>query len=85
MILYTVKDNKSGKFDRPFPMVNDQVALRGFKTLCSDTNTECGKYPEDFEIYRIGVLDEDTGIVTPDVTFLAVGSNLIGGANNGNI
>lgn len=85
MILYAIKDNKSGKFDRPFPMINDQVAIRGFKTIVNDKNTEPGKYPEDFELYKVGEMSEDTGVVVSDVVFLVVGSNLVGGIKDGNV
>ena len=85
MRLYAVKDIKAGKFDRPFPMINDQVCMRSFRIMCNNKDTEFGQYPEDYDLYLVGELNEDTGVLTSNVQFIINGLGLVGGNESGNI
>lgn len=75
--VYAVKDDVSGSYNQPFLMVNDQIAVRGFKTLAEDTSTDIGKYPTDFSLYRLGEYDEKTGVILSNVEFLVTAINLL--------
>lgn len=75
--VYAVKDDVSSSFNQPFLMVNDQIAIRGFKTLAQDESTDIGKYPTDFSLYRLGQYDEKTGVILSDVEFLVTAINLL--------
>lgn len=85
MRLYAVKDIKAAKFDRPFPLINDQVCIRSFRVMCNNKETEFGQYPEDYDLYLVGELNEDTGELVSNVQFITNGQSLVGGVDNGNI
>lgn len=70
MKLYSVKDVKAASYFRPFPSVNDQVAIRDLKTLVNTNESEVAKYPEDYELWFLGEFDEKTGVITSDLKFL---------------
>lgn len=70
MRLYSVKDVKAASFFRPFPSVNDQVAIRDLKTLVNSEDSEISKYPEDYELWYIGEFDEKQGNLIPNQDFL---------------
>ena len=70
MRLYSIKDVKAASFDRPFPMPNDNVAIRSVKTLVNEPSQDLCKYPEDFELWYLGELDQATGLLIPGANFL---------------
>lgn len=79
MMLYSIKDAKSGNFANPFSSYNDQVAVRDFKILCKDKNPNnlVGAYPEDFDLFRVGSFDDKTGEIVPCCEFISNGSSLV--------
>lgn len=62
---YCAYDSKAGMFMRPFLMGSDAEAMRSFRTLVNDPDTMCGKYPGDFDLYRIGSYDDALGNIMP--------------------
>lgn len=79
MSIYAIRDLKAKKFQQPWLAINDEVAIRQFKTLCQDKSTLFGNYPEDFDLMKLGEYSEDNGSIASDVTSIANGSSLIGG------
>lgn len=63
--LYAIRDNKVG-FMAPYAQVNDEVAKRNFLTEKQQKNSMISIYPEDFELWKIGEMDEKTGIITQE-------------------
>lgn len=61
--LYSVKDTKVG-FARPFHQVNRDQALRSFKWLREDENSDINKAPGDYELWFVGYFDDATGIIS---------------------
>ena len=70
MKLYSVKDVKAASYFRPFPSVNDQVAIRDLKSLVNSKESEISNYPEDYELWYIGDFDEKIGTIVSDLNFL---------------
>ena len=60
MKLYTVKDRISAEYAPPFLARTDLSAIRTFQHMLQGDKIT---YAEDFELYRIGDFDVDTGIV----------------------
>lgn len=60
MKLYTVKDKISGEFAPPFLARTDPAAVRTFQHMLQGDKIA---YAEDFELYRIGEYDVDSGSV----------------------
>lgn len=72
MNLYTVRDSKAGTYNKPHTAINDAEAQRGFHSAVNDPNTFVNKYPEDFDLYRIGTFDVQSGKILAEDTPLHV-------------
>lgn len=70
MILYSIKDVKACAFGAPVPFVNDVVAKRAFCAACA--NPESVPFPHDLELWRLGELDEKSGVFAPSLEFISV-------------
>ena len=79
--LYAIKDKKVG-FEHVFPMKTHGLAIRGFQELANDNKSNVSKYPEDFELYHIGTLDNQTGQLGQNLTCLAKGEEYAKKDNN---
>lgn len=74
--LYGVKDLKEGICE-VFLQSNDGVAIRNFAETPKNTNTMIGKHPEDFELWKLGNIDTETGAFTDDLRKLAKAADFI--------
>ena len=76
---FSIRDEKSGVFVRPFFCVNRGVALRDFADLVADKQTAVCKHPGDFKLYFIGYFDDNSGefVSLPQPEFLAHGSDYV--------
>jgi len=61
MKLYAIKDNKVGIYHHPRVYVNQMEATRMLHTAVNDPQIQLSMYPEDFDLYEIGEMDEKTG------------------------
>ena len=59
--VYAVFDRASGVYDRPFPALTDQAAIRSFGDVVMDTSHPIGKHPGDFTLMRVGSWNDNTG------------------------
>ena len=68
MRLFSIKDVKVGSFTGAFVFPSAAIAAR---TLGSQAQRDSvlSAYPEDFDVYDLGGIDLETGIITPSVTF----------------
>lgn len=64
MRIYSIYDTKAEQFGNPVCIRTDAEARRMFKALATDGETQVGRNPEDFLLYRIGVFDAEKGTVT---------------------
>lgn len=78
-IVCSVLDQKAKVFSAPFTSQTDATALRDFARAVQDTRAMADKFPADYELYRIGVFNEDTGIIQgePFPTLLGRGADYI--------
>lgn len=65
--VYSIRDMKAGSFMAPFFLHNDEVAKRAAREAVRDPQSNFSKYPEDFTLFRIGIFDDSTGLVEPEV------------------
>ena len=56
--VYTIYDQKSGVYNKPFYLVNDAVAKRSAVTLLRDETTEIARHPEDFTLMKLGYFED---------------------------
>lgn len=76
MKIYAIKDNKLG-FDMVFTMSNNMAAIRAFGDWCGNEQSLYNKHPEDYDMYCVGDMDENSGAITPEVTFLEKASTFV--------
>ncbi len=63
--LYSLKDVKSDFFGTPVPFHNDEDAKRGLSSIFNNPQSQAATYPQDFRLYKIGSLDDNSGTLTP--------------------
>lgn len=64
--VYVIYDSKAEFYNQPFFLINDEIALRSALDLRRDTNTEIGRHPEDFTLFKIGTYDDSTAVLETD-------------------
>lgn len=74
--LYSIKDKASG-FTQIFVANSKYNALRSFSDAVNGQGTVIAQHPEDFSLYELGEMDQDTGIISPNVSFIEEASNLV--------
>ena len=60
---YSVQDTKTAAFGTPFFSQNDETAIRSFQMLSKDTNSVVAFAPQDFRLFRLGVFDDQSGVI----------------------
>lgn len=59
--MYSIRDAKGEIFHPPFYKKTHGEAERDFATLCRDEKSTIWQYPDDFDLYYVGVYDDQTG------------------------
>lgn len=59
--MYSIYDRKSTLWTRPFFNKSDADATRGFQIGANDSEIQLGMFPEDFDLFFMGVFNEETG------------------------
>ena len=59
--LYAVYDTATGIYDGPIPGQSDGQMIRKFSDMAVNAETEIGKHPEDFTLFRMGTWNDGTG------------------------
>lgn len=60
---YSMKDTKAGSFGIPFFKLNQNLAQRDFVTLIKQADGIMKQFPADFELWKVGSWDDQTGIM----------------------
>lgn len=61
--IYTVRDQKTGYLPPTYDQ-NDNSAMRNFSFACSRSDSTMSFSKADFDLFRIGVFDSETGLIT---------------------
>jgi len=64
---FAVFDKKAKLFGQAFPSVTRGTAERSFTESLKNPESQHGKYPDDFALYRLFDLDDQTGVVLNDI------------------
>lgn len=64
--MYVIYDSKAEVYNRPFFLINDDIALRSALDLIQDTQTDLHRHPADFTMFKIGTYDDQTSIISDD-------------------
>ena len=70
MELYSVKDTKLGSFAQAFNAPNEAIAKRMVQSTVNAKGNQINEYPEDFQLFKLGSYDDQTGELTSDVKFI---------------
>lgn len=62
--VYSILDRKAGAFGELLFFPNDGIAQRAMAEVVAQPSNY-SKYPEDFDMYQVGVFDNETGILQP--------------------
>lgn len=78
--IYAVKDELMGTFHNPVFLRNcentEKEILRIFKYQVNNTPI-WDKNPEDFSLYMIGSIDDETGVIISEITKIAGGRSVL--------
>lgn len=61
LVQYAVYDSKVGVYRKPVFFHNDREALRSFRALVNDGESEFSKWAEDFSLWRFARFDQVHG------------------------
>lgn len=77
--LYAIRDIHSG-FMQPMVDVNDETAKRNFAYMINNNPGVIAFRPADFELYLIGSIDSESGLLAPLVPceFIVNGASVVG-------
>lgn len=59
--IFTIRDSKAGSFGIPFYSPTPGTAERQVRELTNDPQSLVCKYPEDYDLYKIGTYNQLTG------------------------
>ena len=62
--IYAIKDAKSS-FMPCIVDVNDATAIRNFENSVRRVDSLLASHPNDFGFFKLGVYDDNTGVITP--------------------
>ena len=58
--LYAVFDSDSGVYDGPFPGQSDNLMIRKFGDMVKNKDSDVGKHPECFTLFKVGTWNDGT-------------------------
>lgn len=64
---FTIYDRKTFIYSAPFFAVADGAAVRSFQEAANDLNTNIGRHPADFQLYFVGLWDDQKATMLPEV------------------
>lgn len=68
--LYCLKDTKTG-FINPFLQPSEAVATRTIAGILKENLDEICKFPEDYELWKVGYFNKKTGAIEPCMEHIA--------------
>lgn len=75
--MFTVYDQKAKAYLPPWFMGELGQATRIFSDCCSSKDHQFGVHPEDYELYEVGVFDDNLGTVEPLVVRNHLGNGVM--------
>lgn len=65
MRLYSIFDRKLKEYGQVVQMNNDEAVKRSLRDGLRGTKSLVEKYPDDFDLYVLGEMDLESGVITP--------------------
>lgn len=64
-MMFTVRDSKTGAYERPFFDHTKESAIRSFKIAVNKSDLMFAQFAEDYDLYYLGDFDDRSGKLTP--------------------
>lgn len=77
MHIYSIYDRKAGYFLPVFNVRSDADAVRQFKQIVVQSDTDISKWPADFDLCRLARFDLQNGRIEPEIPFGTVMNGLV--------
>lgn len=61
---FSVFDSAANRYLEPFTGPTAEFAIRGFREACSRPDHQFAKFPEDYHLFELAEMNQETGIVT---------------------
>lgn len=76
-VVCSVYDRAAQFYGRPFFVVAAGQATRSFRDEVNRSDSEMGKHPEDFDLWQLGVFDDNSGLFEPAVVQMVRGKDVV--------
>ena len=81
MKLFSIKESKTSAFTGVYRFVNIGVAVRSLQSAAKGGQMGLvAQYPADFDLYCIGSFDEDSGVVSSEISLVVHFSEVLADA-----
>lgn len=88
LIMCVIKDRVADTYHPPFCVPNTGIAVRMFTDEINKASEQniMYKHPDDFDLYQLGMYDDETALVTQDAVprQLCLGRDVKNSRGNGN-
>ncbi len=74
--LYSVFDEKGGRYDTPFVAISDVNAVRHFQLMIRNNGTMVSTFKNDFTVQKVGVFNVLTGKLESEQRILFAGKSI---------
>jgi len=71
--LIAVRDDATESYMNPFVVAHLGMAIRSFMDELKAEDSVIGKHPKDYDLYRLGTFDQETGELTSEQERIARG------------
>lgn len=75
--VFAIRDRAIDAFMNPFCAPSNGMAIRSFSDEVNRDDSPMNKHPDDYELYKLGVWDQDTGEFVNERSMLQVAKNII--------
>lgn len=65
--IFSLRDTKSAHFGKPTIAPHQAPLIREYDEAVNDSKSTLNKFPQDFDLYKIGVFNHITGVITPEI------------------
>lgn len=72
--LYAIKDTKANAFMNPIIQRTMGEAIRSVVDESKQPNSMFGKHPEDFNLFKLGTFNQETGLITIEPAPKSIGT-----------
>ncbi|WNK13329.1 MAG: nonstructural protein [Microvirus sp.] len=77
LYLCSVFDRATESFGRPFVVQHPGQAVRSFSDEANNKDSELGRHPADYELWQLGVMSDQDGVLSSHKERLARASDFV--------